>query len=141
MLNKKKHINLFSPHGRLRQARLSAGFTTAASACRRFKWKVEQLRGHESGRIEITNTAAQMYADAFKIDPSYLLHDASLNNVFEIKRKLANVKKKPKVIDKQKVVQLRVDLNDPDKKVELLIHEFVPFDVATKIVSILRREG
>lgn len=62
---------------RLKEARLKAGYSTAAGACDAFGWKKSTYYGHENGSELISRDAAAKYAVAFKIDPAWLLYGKS----------------------------------------------------------------
>ena len=58
---------------RLRHARESAGFTTAAEAARRFGWKEPTYHSHENSSRGFPKGKAVTYAKAFKVDVEWLL--------------------------------------------------------------------
>lgn len=64
---------------RLMKARSDAGYTSAAEAVRAFGWTASTYYGHENGRVKIPRDAANKYAKAFKVDPSWLLYGKSSN--------------------------------------------------------------
>ena len=63
---------------RLKEARIKAGFSSAASACDAFGWKRSTYYGHENGSEKISRDAAGRYAASFRVDPSYLLYGKGL---------------------------------------------------------------
>lgn len=139
----KKHINLFSSHGRLQQARLNAGFKTATAAARFFGWRSSIIRDHESGRIRIDEKWAEKYAAAFGIDVNDLCTDGIFKNIKPIAEKLAALSKaaKGRTPNKRKrILEMRLDFKSEDDKVELLVHQWVPFEVAANIINTLRKE-
>lgn len=58
---------------RLRRARIAAGYGTASSAARAGGWKVPTYQGHENGWRDFDEIAAEAYAQAYKVDPAWLL--------------------------------------------------------------------
>lgn len=62
-----------SPGERLRDARLKAGFSSAAAAARRFGWVYSTYVGHENGSRLITRDAGEEYSQAFKMTLDYLM--------------------------------------------------------------------
>lgn len=58
---------------RLRQARIKAGFSSAAEACEAFGWKEPGYRHHENGTRSFGIPAAERYGRAFKVRPQWLL--------------------------------------------------------------------
>jgi len=58
---------------RLRTARQRAGFDSAAAAARRFGWREPTYAAHENGSRGVRPDAAETYAKAFKVDPTWLL--------------------------------------------------------------------
>lgn len=137
----KKHINIFSAHGRLEQARLDAGFLTATAAARHFKWKTEVLRGHESGRLKISREWADTYAKAFNTNKEFFLMEKIKLNIDDIIKDLNildQVDQGKSYKKRQQLVQMRVDFEESNGMVELQIHKWLPFDTAIKIVNVLR---
>lgn len=61
-----------SPQRRLREARLTAGFATARAASRSFGWNSTIYRNHENGDRAIGLAEIEIYAAAFKADPSWI---------------------------------------------------------------------
>lgn len=59
-------------HDRLRQARLSAGFSSAAAAARHFGWPGSTYGGHENGQRGIKQPDVAKYAEAFDVTPEWL---------------------------------------------------------------------
>lgn len=59
--------------GRLRQARIQAGFKSARSAAIRFGWKPSTYASHENGQTPVPHEAAIAYAKAFKTSHVWLL--------------------------------------------------------------------
>lgn len=57
---------------RLKQARIEAGFQSAAQAANRFGWKVPTYTGHENGSRGIKIETIEDYARAFRTDPVWL---------------------------------------------------------------------
>ncbi len=60
-------------HGRLRHARLQAGYTTARAAIARFGWIASTYRAHENGQNNFRPADAYIYARAYKVSPTWLL--------------------------------------------------------------------
>ncbi|UWQ16137.1 helix-turn-helix transcriptional regulator [Jannaschia sp. M317] len=60
-------------HTRLRVARETAGYETAADAARRLGMKVPTYTGHENGSRGIKADTIRSYARAFKVDEQWLL--------------------------------------------------------------------
>lgn len=60
-------------HERLRQARRAAGFPTAISVIKRFRWSVSTYRAHENGQNAFDALTAIRYARAFRVPPTWLL--------------------------------------------------------------------
>jgi phage repressor protein C with HTH and peptisase S24 domain len=77
------HNKLKSTHAksdsasRLRQAREAAGFKSAAEAIERFRFTASTYMAHENGQNGIRVEPAQAYAQAFGVDPGWLLTGAS----------------------------------------------------------------
>ena len=64
---------------RLKEARVKAGYESAASACDAFGWKKSTYYGHENGNQKVSRDAAAKYSRAFKIDAAWLLYGKSSN--------------------------------------------------------------
>jgi len=64
------------PAAKLRQLRISKGFTTAKEAAARFGWNVNTYKSHENGTRDISKKAAIDYAKAYKVLPGWLLLDS-----------------------------------------------------------------
>ena|ERR1700752_2211915 len=58
---------------RLKDARLAAGYSTAASAAEAFGWIRATYYAHENGNKIYTHTAAKKYGQAFRVNPAWLL--------------------------------------------------------------------
>lgn len=58
---------------RLREARIKAGYESAADACRAFGWEIPAYRHHENGTRTFDVEAAKRYARAFRVNPGWLL--------------------------------------------------------------------
>lgn len=58
---------------RLREARIKAGFATAADAARHFGWPAPTYFQHEGGQRGIRRKVAEVYASAFAVTPEYLM--------------------------------------------------------------------
>lgn len=143
MTTVKKHINIFSSHGRLEQARLDAGFSTSLAASRHFNWKVGLLRKHESGDLQISKEWAEIYAAAFKIDVDLLLTEKvriDAEKTLKLLRLDQNKSEKKTRKKREHLVQLRIDLEEEGDLVELKIHKWMPFDDAIAIVDMLKPE-
>jgi hypothetical protein len=65
--------NIDTSHGRLRRARLAAGFPTAIDAIKRFRWPVSTYRAHDNGQNAFDARTAIRYARAFRVPPTWLL--------------------------------------------------------------------
>lgn len=65
---------------RLRQARLNAGFASAAEAAQRFGWQEAGYRHHENGTRNFGPDAAKRYGRAFKVKPGWLLGLEKIND-------------------------------------------------------------
>lgn len=63
-----------TPGERLRDARVKAGYETAADAARQFEWHPQNVRDHEADRRKISPDQARRYARAYKITPTWLLY-------------------------------------------------------------------
>jgi transcriptional regulator with XRE-family HTH domain len=63
-----------TPGDRLRQARLMAGFRSAAKAAEALGVSASVIRSHENGQRGISPEQAQGYAEAFDIDAAWLLY-------------------------------------------------------------------
>lgn len=59
---------------RLRDARLAAGFASAAEACRRFGWSEGTYRHHENGTRGVPAKRAAEYGRAYRVSPEWLLY-------------------------------------------------------------------
>ena len=62
------------PFERLREARRAAGFSGPTDAARRFHWKIETYKKHESGGRGITPRVAAIYGKAYRVNPSWILY-------------------------------------------------------------------
>lgn len=60
-------------HFRLKQARVAAGFDSAAGAATRFRWPVTTYSGHENGSRGIKPSLVQIYAKAFGVSAEWLM--------------------------------------------------------------------
>ncbi len=60
-------------HIRLGEAREGAGFKTRAEASRRFKWTPSTYNAHENGQNAFDLAQARIYAEAFRVDPLWLM--------------------------------------------------------------------
>lgn len=60
-------------HERLQKARLDAGFASRGAACRRFGWKASTYNAHENGQNRFDFATARAYAEAFRVDPVWLM--------------------------------------------------------------------
>lgn len=58
---------------RLRQARAAAGFQTPAEAIKKFRWSGSTYMAHENGQNGIRPEPAVAYANAYGVDPGWLL--------------------------------------------------------------------
>lgn len=58
---------------RLREARIKAGYESAADAARAFGWEIPAYRHHENGTRAFDVEAAKRYARAFRVNPGWLL--------------------------------------------------------------------
>lgn len=58
---------------RLRDARLKAGYESAAAASARFGWKPTTYAGHENGSREFSVELAETYGRAFRVAPEWIL--------------------------------------------------------------------
>ncbi len=58
---------------RLREARIKAGYDSAADAARAFGWEIPAYRHHENGTRAFDVEAAKRYARAFRVNPGWLL--------------------------------------------------------------------
>lgn len=58
---------------RLRYARETAGYDTAATAIEYFNWPSRAYLAHENGHNKYPPTMAQLYASAFGVSPAWLL--------------------------------------------------------------------
>lgn len=57
---------------RLKEARLQAGFHTAASAAEHFNWNRNTYSSNENGNAIFSYRRAKQYAEAFGVDPAWL---------------------------------------------------------------------
>lgn len=62
-----------SIHDRLREARVAAGFDTAADAARAWGWRIPTYQAHENGNRGVPSKKVRLYAGAFKVNPMWLL--------------------------------------------------------------------
>lgn len=62
------------PHERLQQARGNAGYSTATEAAQRRGWTVSTYLGHENGTRGLRAPTAATYAEAFNVEPAWLLY-------------------------------------------------------------------
>ena len=60
-------------HERLRDARVSAGYESAAAAAGRFGWTSSTYAGHENGSRGFKDDTAAQYAKAFRVSPEWIL--------------------------------------------------------------------
>lgn len=65
--------DLESPGDRLRSARATAGYSSAAEAARAFGWPEASYRHHENGTRGFAINQASLYGKAFKVSPSWLV--------------------------------------------------------------------
>jgi transcriptional regulator with XRE-family HTH domain len=68
---------MMKKHERLRQARIEAGFPTAAAAATRFGWTYPTYAGHENGSRGIRPDELLVYAKAFKVPVGWLLGETN----------------------------------------------------------------
>ncbi|GMA74512.1 hypothetical protein GCM10025880_09290 [Methylorubrum aminovorans] len=59
-------------HGRLKIARIAAGYATMTSAVRKFEWSNASYRQHENGNRDINLAEIKLYAIAFEADPAWI---------------------------------------------------------------------
>jgi len=60
-------------HERLKSARISAGYKTATEAIDLFGWSSSTYRAHENGQNNFKLDYAKLYAEAYGVNPSWLL--------------------------------------------------------------------
>lgn len=60
-------------NSRLREARIAAGFPTAAAAAKRFIWPLSTYAAHENGQNKFGEETALIYGRAFKCSAAWLL--------------------------------------------------------------------
>ena len=58
---------------RLKQARISAGFPSAMGAAKYFQWKTSTYASHENGSAAIRPFWAELYGQAFRVSPRWIL--------------------------------------------------------------------
>lgn len=58
---------------RLKEARLAAGYTSAADAAAKFEWHPQNVRDHEANRRGVDAEQAERYARAYRVDPAWIL--------------------------------------------------------------------
>jgi phage repressor protein C with HTH and peptisase S24 domain len=58
---------------RLRRAREAAGFKSASEAVEKFRWRASTYMAHENGQNGIRPEPALIYAQAFGVDPGWLI--------------------------------------------------------------------
>lgn len=58
---------------RLKQARIAAGFTSAMGAAKYFQWKPSTYASHENGSAAIRPFWAELYGQAFRVPPRWIL--------------------------------------------------------------------
>lgn len=61
------------PYGRLREARIRAGFASPAEAASRFVWNPNTYKSHENGFRGIGIKAAERYGKAFHVSAGWIL--------------------------------------------------------------------
>lgn len=61
------------PRERLKQARIRAGYRSAAEAAKANGWAVPTYSGHENGGRGFDAELARKYAATFAVDPAWLL--------------------------------------------------------------------
>lgn len=66
-------INKAAAAQRLKQARIAAGFASAADAAHRFGWTASTYNSHENMQNPIRPHVAERYAKAFKVNPKWIL--------------------------------------------------------------------
>ena len=59
---------------RLSEARVAAGFMTAADAAKRYRWHPQNVRDHEAGRRGVDPLQADDYARRYNIQVEWLLY-------------------------------------------------------------------
>ena len=62
-----------TPAERLKHARISAGFTSAMGAAKYFEWKPSTYASHENGGAAIRPFWAELYGQAFRVSPRWIL--------------------------------------------------------------------
>lgn len=69
------NVRMTEPKDRLRQARQAAGYPTPSDAARAIPRLINKhsIISHENGNREISRQYAEKYAEAFRIDPGWLL--------------------------------------------------------------------
>ena len=60
-------------NGRLKDARLAAGFKSATDSIEFFHWKGSTYRAHENGQNNFSSDHASLYAKAYGVKASWLL--------------------------------------------------------------------
>lgn len=63
-------------HERLQRARIAAGFSTKAEACRRFGWNPNTYKSNENGNAPFGFEQAKEYAKAYKVRAEWLYDGA-----------------------------------------------------------------
>lgn len=63
-----------TPHERLKQARIAAGYRTAKDGAERVGTPYGTYSGHENGNRGIKTAEAAVYARAFKVRPEWILY-------------------------------------------------------------------
>lgn len=77
-------------HGRLKIARVAAGYVAATSAIRKFEWNSVPYRQNEKGSRKISLEEIKAYAIAFEADPAWIAfgtgtHPDEKNNIYPTK--------------------------------------------------------
>jgi transcriptional regulator with XRE-family HTH domain len=77
-------------HGRLKIARIAAGYLAVTSTIRKFEWNGASYRQHENGKRNISLAEIKAYAIAFEADPAWIAfgvgtHPEEKNNIYPTK--------------------------------------------------------
>ncbi|MCJ2028527.1 helix-turn-helix domain-containing protein [Methylobacterium sp. J-043] len=68
-----------SIHGRLRMARIAAGYAAVTLVTRKFEWKEAYYRQQENGKRNISLEELKAYAVAFEADPAWIAFGAGIH--------------------------------------------------------------
>lgn len=115
-----------TPPQRLREARIKAGFKSAADAARRHGWRTPTYSAHENGTRNLSRENAATYAAAFAVDPAWLLFGDS-----------TRAPSQPVTADGAALILMQM----PNGRARLRIDKIVPYALALKVLGMIEEGG